>query len=78
MIWGVMSSNGTAGIFFLPTGTTMNGVRYPKMLEDKLEIHMAIHECNMFIQDGAPCHSSTLVSDLLKNNKTFQLRSQFN
>ena len=24
------------------------------MLEDKLEIHMAIHECNMFMQDGAP------------------------
>ena len=35
------------------------------MLEDKLEIHMAIHECNMFMKDGAPCHGSKLMSDLL-------------
>ena len=44
-----MSSNGTAGSF-LPIGTTLNGVRYRKMLEDKLNIHMAIHECNIFMQ----------------------------
>ena len=24
MIWGAMSTKGTAGLFFLPTGTTMN------------------------------------------------------
>ena len=54
MIWGTMSSNGTAGLFFLPIRTTMNGVRYHK-----------IHECNMFIQDSAPCHHSKLVSDFL-------------
>ena len=27
---------------------------------------MAIHECNMFMQDGAPCHHSKLMSDFLK------------
>ena len=36
------------------------------MLEDKLEINMAINECNMFMQDGASCHRSKLVSDFLK------------
>ena len=36
------------------------------MLKDKLEIHMVIHECNMFMQDGAPCHRLKLVSDFLK------------
>ena len=30
-----MSSNDTAGVFFLPIETTMNSVRYRKMLEDK-------------------------------------------
>ena len=42
------------------------------MLEDKIEIHMAIHDRNMFMQDGAPCHLSKLVSDFLeeKNVKT--------
>ena len=28
MIWGAMSTKGTAGLFFLPTGTTTNGARY--------------------------------------------------
>ena len=36
------------------------------MLEDKLEILMAIYECNMFVQDGAPCHCSKFVSDFFK------------
>ena len=36
------------------------------MLEDKLKIHMAIYECNMFMQDGSPCYCSKLVSDFLK------------
>ena len=68
MIWGAMSSNGTAGFFLLPIGTTMNGVKYREMLEDKLEIYMTIHECNMLMQDSAPCHPSKLVSDFLKKN----------
>ena len=38
------------------------------MLEYKIEIHMAIHESNMFKEDGAPCHHSKLVSDFLKKN----------
>ena len=46
----------------------MNGVKCRKMLEDKLKIQMAIHECNMFMQGGALYHSSKLVSDLLKKN----------
>ena len=45
----------------------MNGVRYRKRLEDnKLKMHMDIHECNMFIQDGVPCHHLQLVIDFLK------------
>ena len=38
------------------------------MLKDNLEIHMAIYRCNMFMQDGAPCHRSKLVSDFFKKN----------
>ena len=41
-ISGAMSSNNTVGLFFLSIETTMNDVRYRKMLEDKLEIHVAI------------------------------------
>ena len=49
MIWGAMSSNGTAGLFFLPKGTTMNGVRYLEMLQEKLQLHMVVHKCTTFM-----------------------------
>ena len=60
-----MSSNGTAKFFFLPIQTTMNGIRHCKML-DKLKVYIFIFECNMIMQDSAPCHHSKLVSDFLK------------
>ena len=63
---GAMSDKGIAILFFLPIGTTMNGDRYRKILEDKLKINIAIHESNMFMQDSAPCHRSKLVSDIPK------------
>ena len=37
MMCGAMFSNGTTNLFFLSIETTMNDVRYGKMLEDKLE-----------------------------------------
>ena len=43
-IWGAMSANGTAGIYFLKPGTTMNGAKYVELLKDKLPTHMAIHQ----------------------------------
>ena len=69
MIWGAMSSNGTAGLFFLPKGTTMNGARYLEMLQEKLQLHMVVHKCTTFMQDGAPCHGSKIVSEFLKKKK---------
>ena len=68
IIWGAIFGNGTAFLFlfFLPIEITMNSLRYPKILKNNLEIHMAIQECNMFMQDGAFCHFSKLVSDFLK------------
>ena len=64
-----MSLNGTAGLFFLPTGTTMNGQRYLDLLKNKLELHMAVHNCTVFMQDGAPCHRAKIVTQFLKPKK---------
>ena len=69
MIWGGMSLNGTAGLFFLPTGMTMNGQRYLDLLKNKLELHMAVHNCTVFMQDGAPCHRAKIVTQFLKSKK---------
>jgi transposase len=69
MVWGAMSAKGTAGLFFLPKGTTMNGARYIEVLKEKLQLHMTVHNCNIFMQDGAPCHRSKIVQDYLKQEK---------
>ena len=69
MIWGGMSVNGTAGLFFLPPGTTMNDQKFVDLLKDKLELHMAIYKCKIFMQDGAPCYHSKIVTQFLKSKK---------
>ena len=64
-----MSVNGMARLFFLPPGMTINGQKYVDLLKDKLELHMAIHKCKIFMQDGAPCHCSKIVTQFLKSKK---------
>lgn len=66
MIWGAISAKGTAGLYFLPHGTTMNGQKYLELLKNKLEPHMTVHDCNIFMQDGAPCHRAKIVKEYLK------------
>ena len=69
MIWGAMSVKGTAGLFCLTPGTTMNGAKYLELLKNKLQLHMNVHECTIFMQDGAPCHKAKIVSNFLKSKK---------
>ena len=77
MIWGAMSVKGTAGLFFLTPGTTMNGAKYLELLKNKLQLHMNVRECTIFMQDGppchkakiAPCHKAKIVSNFLKSKK---------
>ena len=64
-----MSIKGTAGVFFLTPGTTMNGAKYLELLKNKLQLHMNVHECTIFMQDGAPCHKAKTVSNFLKSKK---------
>ena len=66
MIWGGMSVNGTAGLFFVPPGTTMNNQKYVDLLKDKLKLHIAINKCKIFMQDGAPRHRSKIVTQFFK------------
>ena len=66
MILGAISAQGTAGLFFLDPGTTMNGKKYLELMKKQLELHMAVHNCEIFVQDGAPCHRAKIVTDFLK------------
>jgi len=69
MVWGAISEDGVAGISFLPPGTTMNGPRYVELLAEKLKIHMAVHNCSIFMQDGAPCHQLKVAKTFLAENQ---------
>ena len=51
---GVPSCIGPSGLYFIPPNTTM-------------KLHMDIHKCTIFTQDGAPCHRSKVATDFLKN-----------
>ena len=66
---GGISVNGKAELFFLPKGVAMNGQRYLQLLEEKLELHMTVHNCEIFMHDGAPCHRSKIVTTFLKSKK---------
>ena len=65
MIWGAMSKNRTAGLYFLTPGTSMNGSKYVNLLKSKLLLHMSVHNTLIFMQDGAPCHRSKIVKSFL-------------
>ena len=47
----------------------MNETRYVEMLEQKLDLHMHIYECNVFMRDGALCHRSIVACKLLRKHK---------
>ena len=47
----------------------MNGQKYLDLLKNKLELHMAVHKCSVFMQDDAPCHRAKIVTQFLKAQK---------
>ena len=51
MVWGAMSAAGTGVLYFLTSGTTMNGEKYAKVLQEKLQLHMTVHQCEVFMHD---------------------------
>ena len=66
MVWGCFSGSGGIGeLYFLPRGQMMNGDHYKMVLEEHLLPAMERHQATHFLQDGAPCHKSKKVKDLL-------------
>ena len=48
----------------------MNEPKYVVLLKETLKLHMHIHRCTIFVQDGAPCHRSKVATAFLKKNET--------
>ena len=55
-------------VYVVPPNTTVSGPRHVEVLKEKLNLHRDSHKCTMFIQDGAPCHRSKVVTDFPKKN----------
>ncbi len=73
MVWGCFSWMGRGAIEFLKPREMMNGQRYRQILEEKLELFMTQHGATHFLQDGAPCHRSKIVSSWFKERPNIQL-----
>ena len=69
MICGAMSFNGAAALNFLPAGVTMNDSRYVNLFREKLQLHIAVHQYSVFMQDGAPCHQSKVMQSFFGSTK---------
>ena len=67
--YGARCLQGTAGLYFLPPGTTMNGEKYVNLLKSKLELHMKVHNCKIFMHNGAPCHRSKVVVNFMEQKR---------
>ena len=46
----------------------MNGPKYVQMLSEKLKLHLQVHNCQIFMQDCAPCHRSKVAKNFLDSN----------
>ena len=68
MVWGAMSKNRAAGLYFLAIGTTINGPKYLELLKKKLLLHITDHNTTIFIHNGAPCQRSQIVKKFLEEN----------
>ncbi len=62
MVWGCFSWKGRGGLEFMKKGEMMNGTRYLKLLDEKLEFFMNGHGTTHFLQDGAPCQRAEIVT----------------
>jgi transposase len=70
MVWGCYSGEvGRGSLYFLPKNKTMNGERYKGVMEENLIPFMNYHRAKTFMQDGAPCHRSKKVMEVLKKEK---------
>ena len=66
MVWDAFSGNmGPAVLYFLSKNVTMKGSNYIHILKDHMLAFWRIHQCDLFMHDGAPAHKSKSVSKFL-------------
>lgn len=66
MVWGAFSYYGVSKLYFLEKGETMNSNTYLNLLINNLPECFVDCNAEVFMQDGASCHTSKVVMDWLK------------
>ena len=69
MVWAAFSYHGRGPIQFIEPGTTVNAKSYLNIIQNKLPVHMAIHQCSIYQQDGATCHQAGIVRKWLRDSR---------
>ena len=54
----IRGCRGAACLDFILPDTIMNGPKYVELFKEKLNLHMTVHGCMIFMQHGALCHRS--------------------
>jgi len=44
----------------------MNSTRYLDLFKNKIDVHMVVHDCNVFMHDSTPFHRSKPVKNFLQ------------
>lgn len=67
MVWGAFSYHGVGKLVFFEKGVRVNTEKYLDLLFDNLEDCFDTCHASVFMQDGAPCHTSYPVKEWLDN-----------
>jgi len=63
MVLGAISAGGTTAIHILTPGMTLNEAKWIIVLKEMLQLLVSVHQCNIFLHDGAPCHKSKIMKN---------------
>lgn len=70
VVCGCFIWKGSGALEWLKKREMMNGPRYSRILDEKLELFMKQHRTTDFLQDWAPCHKSNIVSSWFRKRPT--------
>ena len=68
MVWGGYVQKWCRFFQFPASKNTINGPKYVQMLPEKLKLYLQVYNCQIFMQDGAPCHRSKVAKHFLNSN----------
>ena len=68
MIWASIGNGKVGRLFFVPRNQKVNSEIYQEILKKHLKASMRMTRCTVFMQDGAPCHTSRSSMKWLEDN----------